>query len=360
MEFRPLSALVRHELESWQSLADNALEPNPFFEPGFVLPASKALADPGSVHLVRVVDGGETVAAVPAVKHRWRRTLPAISSWRHKYCFLGTPLVQGGRDPADVLRTLFLGLAAEAGHRALVWEQLVDGGPVAEALRSAAHERGWQTALDVRRERAFVARRATETYLDHVPRKRRKELARQRRRLSETVDGELRMRNSTFDSDAVQRFMRVESAGWKGSAGTAFMSDSADASMFREICGNFRERGRLQLLELVGGDSVVAVKCNLLAGMGSFAFKIGFDESVGRFSPGVQLEIDNLEEFHRSGAEWMDSCAASDNHMINRLWPERRTLTSLVLVGHGTVGSATGMALKAAGRLHQRRRGIRS
>ncbi len=358
MESLPLIALGPDELESWQALADDALEPNPFFAPGFVLPASKALAEPGSVHLMRVVDRGATVVAVPAIKHLWRRTLPAISSWRHKHCFLGTPLVRAGRDPSEVLEPLLHGLSKEAGRGALVFEQLVHDGPVAQAMRQAAREVGFETALDVRSERAFVTRRSDETYLDHLSRKHRKELARQRRRLAETLGGDLRMRDSTSDPGAAQRFMRVESGGWKGSAGTAFLSDPADAMMFDEICSNFRGRGRLQMFELVAGDTVAAVKCNLLAGPGSFTFKIGFDESVGRFSPGVQLELENLAEFHRRGSAWMDSCAVSDNRMINGLWPERRMLASLVLTRRGVIGSATGVALRSAYQLRQRRREI--
>ena len=47
--------------------------------------------------------------------------------------------------------------------------------------------------------------------------------------------------------------------------------------------------------------SAVAMKCNFLSGAGSFAFKIAFDEAFARFSPGVQLEIDNVQAFHEQG-----------------------------------------------------------
>ena len=76
----------------------------------------------------------------------------------------------------------------------------------------------------------------------------------------------------------------------------------------------------------------IAMKCNFLASPGAFAFKIAFDESLSRYSPGVLLELDNIEQLHQSGlVRWMDSCAMAGHPMIDRLWSERRTLQSLAL-----------------------------
>src|SRR3546814_12960434 len=57
-------------------------------------------------------------------------------------------------------------------------------------------------------------------------------------------------------------------------------------------------------------------------------FKIAFDEALGRFSPGVLIEIANLQAVLGDPAiGWMDSCAAADHPMIDSLWGERRTIT---------------------------------
>ena len=74
----------------------------------------------------------------------------------------------------------------------------------------------------------------------------------------------------------------------------------------------------------------VALKMNLVGGEGAFAFKITFDESFGRFSPGVLLELDNVDRAHQLPAlRWMDSCAAPSRFMINHLWPDRREMQTL-------------------------------
>jgi hypothetical protein len=74
----------------------------------------------------------------------------------------------------------------------------------------------------------------------------------------------------------------------------------------------------------------LALKMNFLGGEGAFAFKITFDESFGRFSPGVLLELDNVERAHQLPAlRWMDSCAAPNRFMINHLWPDRREMQTV-------------------------------
>jgi hypothetical protein len=76
----------------------------------------------------------------------------------------------------------------------------------------------------------------------------------------------------------------------------------------------------------------IALKYNLLAGDGSFAFKIAFDESFARYSPGVLLEVDNIHRLHQMPeVRWMDSCAAPNRFMINHLWPERREMQTVFL-----------------------------
>jgi hypothetical protein len=66
---------------------------------------------------------------------------------------------------------------------------------------------------------------------------------------------------------------------------------------------------------------------NVRHGDGAFSFKIAFDEALGRFSPGVLIEIANLRAVQGDARiGWMDSCAAPDHPMIDSLWAERRTI----------------------------------
>jgi len=76
----------------------------------------------------------------------------------------------------------------------------------------------------------------------------------------------------------------------------------------------------------------IASKCDFLAADGSFTFKIAFDESYARYSPGLLLELHNIQRLHaQSRTGWVDSCTHAENFMFNRLWLGRRTIESRVV-----------------------------
>ena len=86
----------------------------------------------------------------------------------------------------------------------------------------------------------------------------------------------------------------------------------------------------MMALELNGER--VAQKCNFLAGNGSFAFKIAYDENHARYSPGLLVEMENIRRLHETPEiEWMDSCAVPVHFMINRLWLDRRTIQTVLI-----------------------------
>jgi CelD/BcsL family acetyltransferase involved in cellulose biosynthesis len=120
------------------------------------------------------------------------------------------------------------------------------------------------------------------------------------------------------------------------------------AAFFREVCEGFAAVGRLQLFELHGGGRTVAMKCNLVAAPGLFTVKIAHDEELGKFSPGVQLEVENVEKFHETDLDWMDSCATPENETFNRLWPDRRRIATRLLGRPGLRTRLAGRAFRAA------------
>jgi hypothetical protein len=115
--------------------------------------------------------------------------------------------------------------------------------------------------------------------------------------------------------------------------------------------------GRLMMLALSVGSRPVAMKFNLLAGDGSFAFKIAFSESCAKFSPGVLLEMYNIQCLHeRADIRWMDSCADPDHPMISPLWKDRRTIETMWVAGPGACSQLALAVLPAARWLRDRLR----
>jgi CelD/BcsL family acetyltransferase involved in cellulose biosynthesis len=331
----PVSDLSPSSLAAWRRLGESAAAPNPFAEPAFVIPAARAWAiDDLEVLAVREQD--LWLAAVPVRRVGSWRSVPGscLAAWRHLYCYLGTPLV--AQADKALLGALVTGALEISSCFALDWIDVE--GPVAEALFAALDSESRPVVLE-EFERAALYRREPPDYLDKaLSRHHRNEYRRKLKRL-ETEVGSLTLRDVSDDSAAYDRFLELERSGWKGEAGTAMASHPGHGEFFLEVCRGFASSGRFLMLELASDKETVAMRCELLAGDGSFNFKVAFNERFARFSPGIQLYIANLHRFHHSGMRWSDSCADSTNATLNRIWPGRRRLQSVVATRRGAHGT---------------------
>jgi CelD/BcsL family acetyltransferase involved in cellulose biosynthesis len=334
-EIIPAADLGATQLEQWRRLASVAVTPNPFFEPEFVLPSARAFGA-SDLALIVVRRGSEWLAALPVRKlARWQRVPGRVlAAWVHFNCFLGTPLVAGSDPEAIVAELVRL---AHRERAPLALDRVDAGGELGERLTSVLACEARAVVLE-EYERATLHRRPSNDYVEQtVSPHHRRELRRTRKRLAATV-GELSLQECSGDPAAYDEFLRMEQAGWKGVAGTALASLQGQAEFFREMCSGFAAAGRLELLALRSTERTVAMKCNLLASDVTFCFKITFDEALARFSPGIHLELANIEHFHAGQSAFADSCARADNAMINRLWPGRRRLMSVVACPLGPRG----------------------
>ena len=313
-------AALQAQVGAWQELARDAAEPNPFYEPWMLLPALQAFGRGADLRFLFLYEGRALVGFIP-LERAWlyrRVPLPHRRLWKYPHCYLGTPLVRRGYAPQCLQA-----LAEWLEHDIVYWREVGADGPFAVALDEAA---GRLRLSPYRRGRAVLRRRRdADAYLaEALPGPSRKELRRLARRLAE--QGKLGVRGG-FDADA---FLRLEAAGWKGRNASAFASSRAAEVFFRRMMSAAQREGRLMTLALELDGQPVALKCNLLAGEGAFAFKIAYDERYARFSPGLLLEVENIRVFHASTLEWMDSCAEPEHFMMNRLWLDRRPLVDLV------------------------------
>src|SRR4051794_27242337 len=349
----PLNTLTDGQMAAWRSLAANAAEPNPFFEPEFVLPAARHLCTRDASILV--VEGPAGWAAcMPVAPVRLVGVAAALGTWRPPYCFLGTPLVH--RD------SLALGVAELVRHPLrdkrlpLFVLQSMTEGPVISALRSSLTDQGLALPFESSHERAALLRREDGEYSDGMRSHHRREFKRLWRRLEETLGAPIEVEEGRGGPSVVEEFLLLEASGWKGQAETALAADPSHAEFFRELCAGFAAQGRLRMLTMRVGERVVAMKCNIAAGDTLFCFKIGHDEELRRYSRGVQLERANVGIFHEHREErLMDSCAAPDNVMINRLWPDRRDITSLVISRRGARNVVSRQGIRAAHAVRSRR-----
>jgi CelD/BcsL family acetyltransferase involved in cellulose biosynthesis len=360
VELIALTELDQVELGRWRELAAQAVEPNPFFEPEYVLPLARGLGQENEVQILAVRDSGEWRACLPVrLGRHWHRIpLRSTSSWRGHllYGLLGTPLVTPD-GTEETLAALVDGMLRRSNHATFATlEWVAEDGPLATPLAGLLERRSPAPVCFERFERAVLRRRPEPTYVEEtLSSKHRRELRRQRRKLGEELGEEPTMVDRAGEDAAYEAFMAMEAAGQKGTRGTVMAADPCHASFFMEMCRGFAAQGRLQLLELQGSGQTAAAKCNLIAGDTIFFFKIAYDEKLSSLSPGILLELEMLKFFHdESEANLMDSCADTNNAMINRLWPDRRSLATYALPVSGIRGHAARPALVSAKSLRDR------
>lgn len=329
----------------WASLA--ALADNAFFGPAFALPASRALG--ARLFLAIRRHEGEVVAALPFVRSRLGRIAPAVEAFAHDYAPFGLPLVHpawGDRGTEFLLS--HLALSAPGAALVLPWMPL--GHPVAKALRQAAAVNGQPVVVLGQHARAVVSRGAEASLRSSLPARRRKELARQLRRLGDEGAVSLRTARGTEVAAAFEQFLALEQSGWKGKAGTAMASLPAIAAFAREVVAAFAQDDRARIDGLFAGDKPVAMLVTLLSGTTAFTWKIAYDEAYARYSPGAQLMLDMpARVFADHPVQSIDSLATADHPMIDRLWPERMELGKLIVGPRGSgLRFSAGLALAKA------------
>ncbi len=330
----------------WVALAANALEPNPFFE-SWALGEALSIFGNDDVLLMTVrrrpVDAspGELVGLLPLRRKQLRGIGPALlETWIHPECYLGVPLVDR-RDAVPVVTAMIAALTRSAMARL----HLLDpGGPVAQLVMREAEDWGLETIAVGRYSRAFcdtrMARDASAYVEANISHKHRKEIRRQTSRLKDVGEVAVVVAKSAEDMQRwIAEFTKLEHAGWKGQESASVSSSDSVQSYFNALCQAAWKAGRLQLLTLRCADRTVAMKCNLIASPGAFAYKITFDEAFSKYSPGTLLELANLEHLYAlaPAISWMDSCASRRRFLVDRMWGQHRSMETLLLAQSSSV-----------------------
>ena len=320
----------------WTELAGSASEPNCYAEHWFIAASLPAFAAERDVRVVEVRRGLKLIGLMPvAVEHQYGRTrVRFVQNWCHHQLFLGTPLIRAGEEEAFWSGLLDLFDDADWAPNFLHLRGLVEGGPVHRGLEAAAVARGRVCATVHREARALLESRlgSADYYEQTIRPKKRKEIRRLRTRLAELGEARARRLDSAGELAAwCDSFLALEKSGWKGEAGSALACDPRGETFFRESVAGAWRAGRLDFLRLDLDGRAIAMLVNFLAPPGGFSFKTAFDEAYARFSPGVLIQLENLNVLDREDIQWMDSCAAKDHPMIDGLWRGRRRIVRVTV-----------------------------
>jgi CelD/BcsL family acetyltransferase involved in cellulose biosynthesis len=352
----PLRLLTLTEVETpatraaWERLVARAAEPNPFFEPWYLLPSLHQWG--ADVQVAAWFHEGRLSGLMPLARpsRYYGHRVPHVAGWLHANAFCGVPLVAAGHE--DVFWHALLTHLDRRPGRALFLHlpQLPADGPVHAALQRvlAARARPHYVAASVARAMLASETSAAAYCEAAMSAKKRKELRRQRSRLAE--EGALafeRLEGGAGLAQWTAEFLALEAAGWKGEAGSALASAPDTRALFTEALAGAAATGRLERLALRLDGRAIAMLANFITPPGAYSYKTAFDEAYARFSPGMLLQLENLALLERPEVQWADSCAAEGHPMIERLWRGQRRMVSINIAIGGPLRRAAFRPLMA-------------
>jgi hypothetical protein len=154
-------------------------------------------------------------------------------------------------------------------------------------------------------------------------------------------------------AQALQGFLALEAKGWKGAAGSALVQDPGLKRFAETAVDALARQRQAGVAQLLLGSQPIASIVTLQSGGGVWSWKIAYDESLARFSPGVQAMMELTDTLLADDTvAFADSCATPDHPMIDHLWRERLAMADLMFA----LGPGAGFS--AACRLETARRSV--
>ncbi|MGQ5719356.1 GNAT family N-acetyltransferase [Pseudochrobactrum asaccharolyticum] len=257
-----------------------------------------------------------------------------IYSWSNLYTTQGTPLINARTLP-DTLEKVLTELPKHGLPDTLVLPDISLDGVFAQALSDLAQRKNLPLQI-IRQQMRPVLLNGTdaETYLTNaIGKNHHREYRRLWRRLSET--GRLEHQIATDGAaiiSALEDFLSLEASGWKGTAGTAFLTRQRDADFARQAVHAFASKKLVQIHALKLDNKIIASLVVFISGDQAWTWKTAYDETLRAYSPGVLLMIEVLKNHLNNPAlRLTDSCAIPDHPVMSRLFHERANFGALIL-----------------------------
>ena len=320
----------------WLDLVGRADVPNVFMHPMLVKLAEQSY--PGSRSLALLAwherDGRRQLVGVWAftISRAPQSILPVKALTVPAMAHTATPVI----DRSVLDGTLHAMLAHLAGDPDLpklaALDAFVADGPTMQALTRVLAERKSAPSVLAKSVRPKLASALDgKQYMERaLSSGSRKKLRQHRRRLA--AKGALEFRIAS-DAEAVrealEQFLQLEAAGWKGERGSALLNSGPDTAFARAMVNGLAERGESAIHALYLDGQPVSMQIVLRAGPVAFTWKTTYDEKWRDASPGMLLLEDYTAAFLADdGIAYVDSCAYDETSFMTA-WSERQATATL-------------------------------
>lgn len=329
-------------IPAWHDLGRRPLVDNLFYDPDYALAAAGAYGRGVQVALVgdRAPEepGLRLLGAWPVRVKRWRWGLPLLLAmgWMHDFGIFGAPLLDGA-EPGRALDALAFGLRRLVGPR-LMLTHVPTAGPFAALLSDWLDRHRLRHARFWAHERAFLDLTGRDAdgraaYFGHLSARKQRKLRQAWDRLS--AEGPVTfetIRDPAALPAAIDDYIALEGAGWKGARGTAIAGDAVQTRMMRAFAVRLGARGAVRVDRLRRNGRTLAAVVSFTTRGQLWSLKISYDSAVARHSPGALA-------FHRltqaivadPALTSADSCAPPHYPLPETFWTERLALAHILV-----------------------------
>ncbi len=276
----------------WRGLAARLVGGHPLFDPRFVAPLLAHFGDDGT-RLAVLGDPDSPRAMILLERDRpgmWRSFLPSQAQV--------APVLIAVSDMPRVFD-----LVSELPGLVLSLDLLAQDPRYAPFVDTARDE----DLIEVQSHARTVSVSTTESF-DHYWEGRSRALAKNIRRYGHRLERgglEFRLEVATRTEDVLARlndYGRLESAGWKGEAGTAISPENVQGSFYSAVMRAFADDGSARVYSLLDGDRLVSSRLVLGSPEMFVILKTTYDEKYQQYAPGRLLLHAALRDLFDSGA----------------------------------------------------------
>jgi len=344
-----LSGLDGEFVRQWASLESHCIELNAYLSPDFVLPAIEHLGDKDDILFLAIYrvdsddsDNGQSRERLCGLGiFRYSKgtryfPLPHLVAFKSIHSYL-TGMLIDAKDSEVILNIMVQSLVHLRPKIHGVYISNLPSQGCAKLLSSRNVCRGCVFWFEgSKKERAFLRIaeiNKNEDWDSHVSPKRRKNYRRAVKGLSDYGDLEWRIYiGNEVTQRNIDNFLEMEHSAWKVEKKTSLLSARHDEEFFQRMTRSFKSKGRIFFTELCLDGNVIASTCNLMLGEHGFAFKVGYDDSWQKFSPGIVNEMEFLRHLRTLSMPIVEiDSGAGEMSFINSYWPDRKQLVSGVL-----------------------------
>lgn len=324
--------------DAWDDLA--ARVESPLVEHDWFLSCAEALHREEDLRIVTTRAGGVLSGAAPLAREDGRLVI------------LGSAALY---EPADWLFASEDALSdlvdqATAAGRPMILRRMRADSEVAGALSRLPRRRALVAARPSADSLAVNTRGAWDTYHAGLSSRITSNLQRLRRKAEKALGPVTFLRHVPAPGEIdryLEVFTAVEASGWKGRRGSSLASRADLRDFFRRYCRRAAARGRLRISTLSFGTRVGAVELSIEAYRRAWQLKIGYEESLAGYYPGLQLTEASIRSAFELGLEAYEFLGVAEEW--ERHWrPEARRYRGLA-VYPVTVGGLTHACRDAAG-----------